>query len=117
MSPPTSGQQVERLEKGLRQIDTDWIEKIAKAFDVDPVALLAGQDPQFELTPQVASEVAEHLARVVLAGVEPPQEIVQDLAVILLELSETFVRHPQARRDPQVTRPVMHLLTKRRAQQ
>jgi transcriptional regulator with XRE-family HTH domain len=115
--PQTSGQQVERLEKGMRQLDTDWIEKIARAFSVDPAALVAGEDRQFELTPQVADEVAHHLARIALRGDEPDPAIVQVLSILLQELSETFVRHPQARRDPEVVRPVIGLLAKRHGRQ
>jgi transcriptional regulator with XRE-family HTH domain len=117
VSPPTSSQQIERLEKGQRQLDTGWIEKIAKALHVDPVQLVAGEEQLFEFSPQVADEIAEHLARVVLQGDEPTPGIVQDLSTILQEMSATFARHPQARRDPLMARPVVDLLTHRRARQ
>jgi transcriptional regulator with XRE-family HTH domain len=117
LNPPTSGQQIERLEKGLRQLDTDWIEKIAHALHVDPASLIAGHEGQFELTPQVADEVAGILAQITLQGGEPSPEIVRVLSIILQELSATFVRHPQARHDPQVVRPVIDLLAKRHVQQ
>jgi hypothetical protein len=35
----------------------------------------------------------------------------------LRELSATFARHPQARRDPQVARPVVDFLARQRARQ
>ena len=117
LNPPTSGQQIERLEKGIRQLDTDWIEKIARALGVDPAALVAGDQGMFEITPQVASEVAEIVAQIALQGAEPSPEIVQVLSLVLQELSATFAAHPQARHDPQVVRPVIGLLAKRHAQQ
>ena len=50
-------------------------------------------------------------------GDEPDQAIVRDLSIILQELSATFVRHPQARRDPEVARPVVDFLARQRARQ
>lgn len=116
LAPPTSGQQIERLEKGQRDIDAKWIERLARAFAVDPPSLLAGEEQFYDLTPQVADEVAEHLARLVLRGAEPDQAIVRDLSVVLQEMTATFSEHPQARSDPQVVRPVIDVLVRRRAQ-
>jgi transcriptional regulator with XRE-family HTH domain len=117
MRPPTSGQQVEKLEKGERRLTVDWIERVAKALQIDPAELIVGESQQFELTPQVADEVAETLARVVLQGGEPSPAIVRDLSLIMQELSATFARHPQAWRDPEVARPVVDFLARQRARQ
>lgn len=114
VQPITSGQQIERLEKNQRGLTVEWIERVSKALGVDPAELIAGENHQFTLTPQVADEVAEHLARVVLQGGEPDRVIVQDLSLILRELSATFSRHPEARRDPAVARPVVDFLTRQR---
>jgi transcriptional regulator with XRE-family HTH domain len=114
LQPITSGQQIERLEKNQRGLTVEWIERVSRALGVDPAELIAGEDHQFTLTPQVADEVAEHLARVVLQGDEPDPAIVQDLSLILRELSATFSRHPEARRDPAVARPVVDFLTRQR---
>jgi ribosome-binding protein aMBF1 (putative translation factor) len=62
LNPPTSGQQIERLEKGTRGLEPEWIEKIARALGVDPIHLIAGEET-FEFTPQVADEIAPLLAR------------------------------------------------------
>lgn len=117
LNPPTSGQQIERLEKGQRDLDTKWIEKIAKALGVDPAVLVAGEEQQYELTPQVATEVAEHLARLALRGEEPDPAIVQDLAIVIQELSATFAADPQSRHDPQLVRPVARALVRQRGRQ
>jgi hypothetical protein len=111
MRPPTSGQQIEKLEKGQRQLDTDWIERIAAAFGIDPAELVAGEH-RFELTEQVAGEVAEVLARFVLRGDEPDQETVQGLAILIQDLSATFADAPEARHDPQLARPVVRALAR-----
>lgn len=108
--PPTSGQQIERLEKGQRQLTVAWIERIARGFGVDPADLIAGE--AFELTPQVAELVARSLGRVVLRGDEPDPAIAGDLAVLLRELFELFARHETMRRDPEAVRPVIDLLTR-----
>lgn len=117
MSPPTSSQQIERLEKGERRLTVEWIERIARGLGVDPAELIAGQGEQFAMTPEVAEEIALELARIALQGGEPSPGIVSDLALVLQALSETFARHPVARRDPQVVRPVIDLLAHRFARQ
>jgi hypothetical protein len=89
LRPPTSGQQIEKLEKGQRG------------------------EQRFELTEQVASEVAEVLARFVLRGDEPDQETVQGLAILIQDLSATFADAPEARHDPQLARPVVRALARR----
>lgn len=113
LTPPTSGQQIEKLEKGERRLTVDWIERVAKALNVDAAELIASQGETFNLTPQVADEVARTLAEIALQGDEPNQEIVQVLSLVLQELSATFSRHPAARRDPEVARPVIDLLAHR----
>lgn len=108
--PPTSGQQIERLEKNQRNLTVDWIERIARGFGIDPADLLAGE--AFELTPQVAEIVAAHLGRVALRGDELDPAIAGDLAVLLQELFELFARHETMRRDPEAVRPVIDLLSR-----
>ena len=41
MKPPTSGQQIERIEKGQRKLSQDWIDKAAAAFGVSPEAIIS----------------------------------------------------------------------------
>lgn len=113
LTPPTSGQQIEKLEKGQRRLTVEWIEKLAKALKVDPAELIASQGETFSLTPQVANEVAATVGQIALRGATPDPEIVQVLALVLQEMSETFARHPAARRDLEVARPVIDLLTHR----
>jgi transcriptional regulator with XRE-family HTH domain len=117
LSPPTSAQQIERLEKGERRLTVEWIERLAKGLGVDPAELIAGQGEQFIMSPEVADEVALELARIALRGGEPAPAIVSDLSLVLQALSETFARHPTARRDPQVARPVIDLLAHKLALQ
>lgn len=115
--PRTSGQQIEKLEKGQRALTVDWIERIAVALDVDPAALVAGESGEFSLTPQVADEVARTLARVALKGAEPEHATVQVLSLMLTELFEMFARHPATRDDLQAARPAVDFLARQHGRQ
>lgn len=115
MTPQTSRQQIEKLEKGERPLTVDWIERIAVALDVDPAALVAGESGEFILTEQVASEVARSLARVALRGAEPDRATVQVLALMLSELLDMFARHPATRSDLQALRPAIDFLSRQHA--
>lgn len=110
--PATSGQQIEKLEKGLRGLDIDWVERIGRALGVDPAVLMVGNSAQYTLTEQVADEIALELARFVLRGDEPNPEIVRGLAILIQGLSETFSAHPQAYHDPAAARLVLDLLNR-----
>lgn len=110
LTPRTSGQQIEKLEKGQRQLTVDWIERIAIALGVDPAALVAGESGEFILTEQVAIEAAHMLVRVGLPGVQPSPANVQVLALMLGELVEMFARHPATRTDLQALRPAIGFL-------
>ena len=119
--PPTSYQQISRLEKGERTVDFEWVERIAPAFGLCPLELIVGERIQteapdhliFSLGEQVANEVARTLAQVALDGAEPDDGIVQVMSLMLQELTETFARHPQAFRDAAVARPVIDLAGRR----
>jgi transcriptional regulator with XRE-family HTH domain len=117
LTPRTSGQQIEKLEKGQRALTVDWIERIAVALEVDPAALVAGESGEFSLTPQVANEAARTLARVALRGAEPDAATVQVLALLLTELFEMFARHPATRNDPQAARPAIDFLARQHGRQ
>lgn len=112
LSPQTSRQQIEKLEKGERPLTVDWIERIAVALDVDPAALVAGESGEFSLTEPVAAEAARSLVRVALPGVQPSAANVQVLALMLGELVEMFARHPATRTDLQALRPVIDFLAR-----
>jgi transcriptional regulator with XRE-family HTH domain len=112
LKPPTSGQQIERLEKGLRDLSPNWIERISRAFGVDPIALVAENGQTFEFTPQAADEVANLLARFVLRGDEPDPEIAQGLSILIQEMSALFARHPQARHDALAARLAVDTLAR-----
>lgn len=114
--PATSGQQIERLEKCQRRLTISWIERLAGALGVDPAELIAEESGSYALDERVADEVAVHLARFVLRGAEPHPEIVQGLSILILGLSETFVQHPQARRDPLAARLAVDLLSRLHAE-
>lgn len=113
LNPPTSYQQVSRLEQG-RMLTIEWIERIAGALGVNPLDLIVpGQQLDFSLSGQVADEVARVLATVAREGEEPENGTVQAVSLLLQELSATFARHPQAYRDPAVARPVVDLAARR----
>jgi len=49
-SPPTTAQTIGRLETGMRQLSLTWMNRIAKALEVDPELLVKGdadQSPQY----------------------------------------------------------------------
>lgn len=113
--PATSPQQIERLEKNARRITVEWIERLADALEVDPLDLIlsGGAQPALVLSEPVADEAARTFARVA-TGEEPADSLVTDLSIMLRELCETFVRHPEAQRDPNMIRPVADLLARQR---
>ena len=110
--PRTSRQQIDRLEKGERPLTVAWIERIAAALDVDPAELVAGERGEFTLTSQAASVAARTVARIVLRGAEPDPGIVQVLAEVLIEMTETFAAHPATRSDPQAARIAFDFLAR-----
>jgi transcriptional regulator with XRE-family HTH domain len=116
VEPPTSYQQISRLEQG-RMLTIDWIEKIAKALGADPLELMGGTSESRPLaegmSEQVSAEVARVVAQVALQGKEPEPGTVEALTLILKELSATFARHPQAYQDPAIALPVVDLAARR----
>jgi transcriptional regulator with XRE-family HTH domain len=120
VEPTTRYQTIAKFEKAQRPLTPEWIERIAKALEVDPMELLAPDllHGQLEPTPiqlseQVANEVARTLALVVLEGDDPRNGTVQVIALMLQELIATFAEHPAAARDVQMARPVLTLASKR----
>jgi transcriptional regulator with XRE-family HTH domain len=113
INPPTSSQQIERLEKGQRRLTIEWIEKVANGLKVDPAELMASDGERYELTSQVAGEMAWEMARFVLGGGEPDPVTVEGLSILIQDLSATFADDPQARRDPHVARPVVRALVRK----
>lgn len=116
VEPASSYQQISRLEKGDRALTVQWVERIATALEIDPLSLMAPERdrPQrFTLDEQVANEVALTLAEVALQGERPDNGIVQEIALILRELTATFAAHPQAAADAQVARPLLDVLGRR----
>lgn len=110
IDPPTSYQQLSRLEKGNRSMAIEWVERIAHALGVQPIELIEpNAQRDFTLGEQVANEIARTLAEVVLDGEAPDDGTVQVVALMLQELSATFARHPQAFRDAEMARPVIDL--------
>lgn len=56
----TSGQQVERLEKGQRSLTQDWIDKAATALGVEPADIItAGSAPSSDHTPTRSAGAGE----------------------------------------------------------
>jgi transcriptional regulator with XRE-family HTH domain len=112
--PPTSYQQLARLEKGDRSLSVDWVERVGKALGVDPMELISGREqPGLDLNEQVARDIAETLALVAREGDPPSAGTVEALSLMLQELTGTFLRHPQSYRDAEVARPVIDLASRR----
>ena len=63
MNPKTSGQQIERLEKGQRKLSQEWIDRAAKALEVMPALIITpldeieGEDPLHSVQPEIGSTV------------------------------------------------------------
>lgn len=123
--PVTTGQQIERLEKGQRKLSLDWVEKIARALHVNPLQLimplqwceenLAG--PRLKaLDAQVAEQVALSIAKVVLRGKAPEAELLANLAALLQDLFATFAEHRATTVDPLASAPVIDILTRKYVQ-
>ena len=112
--PPTSYQQLSRLEKGDRSLSIDWIERIATALGMDPLQLIVGREVLApELNEQVANEIARTMALVAREGDPAEPGTIEALSLLLQELTATFLRHPQAYRDATVARPVIDLAGRR----
>ena len=109
-SPPTSGQQIERIEKGQRRLTIEWVERIAKALRVEP-EMLVGGGADFTLATPVANEAAEAILTVA-TGSRPDPVTIEIAALLLKALLETFVRHPEARSDPGAARPIVDFLSR-----
>jgi len=109
--PKTSGQQIERIEKGQRRLTIEWVERIAKALRVEPEMLVAGGGGEFSLAEPVAEEAASAILTVA-TGSRPDQATTLVTAALLKALLETFVRYPEARGDLGAARPVIDFLTR-----
>ena len=122
IEPSTSYQQLGRLETGDRPLTLDWIERIAKALEVEPIELLAPgsatpRGPQaIHLDEQVAVEAARSLAAAAL-GDEPDWGRVQAVSEVLRELLLTFSEYPEARADVRVARPAIAAVGRRFARE
>ena len=116
VKPATSYQQLSRLEQG-KMLSIDWIERLSVALGVDPMELLRGPSlaEGLDLSEQVANEIARTLALVAREGQPAEPGTVQALSLMLQELAVTFLKHPQAYRDPNVARPVLDLVERRHA--
>ena len=108
--PATNYQQIEKLERGERRLTIEWVERIAKALEVDPQLLVSGS-PEFSLASPVAELAGSTIVRVATGS--HPDETTTEIASLLLQaLLETFVRHPEARGDLAAARPVVDLLAR-----
>ncbi len=63
-TPPTTAQTIGRLETGMRNLSLVWMERIATALEVDPEALVRGeQSVQPQIVARLTDGGAEALAR------------------------------------------------------
>lgn len=118
IDPPTKYQTLGKLEKGARPITMEWVERIAKGLDVDPLVLLApellrAQPEAIAAEPLILSEqVADQAARTLAAaalGAEPSTDTVRLVSGLLRDLVALFSAHPEAASDLRVARPALDL--------
>jgi transcriptional regulator with XRE-family HTH domain len=118
-------QTIQKLETGASGISIEWVERIAKALDIDPVELISPETfralkeapptgPQvIHLDEQVASEAARSLATAATGDPEPSWGKTQAVALVLRELLVLFSSHPEAAQDVRVARPALTLAGQR----
>lgn len=109
--PKTSGQQIERIEKGQRRLTIAWIERIAKALRVEPEMLVGGDTHQFTLARPVAEEAAAAMIKAA-TGMLPDPVGTEIGSLYLTALLETFVRYPEARGALGAARPIVDFLSR-----
>ena len=63
MNPPTSGQQIERIEKGQRKLSQEWIDRAAAAFGVAPEKIITPLDGPTRAAP-VRDEIVNQIEMV-----------------------------------------------------
>ena len=62
-SPPTTAQTIGRLETGMRQLSLGWMNKIARALEVDPELLVKGDEaPELRYLARLTETGAEALS-------------------------------------------------------
>ena len=117
-------QTIQKLEKAENAISLEWVERIAKALEVDPNELLAPdllsrakeqpRAPQvIRLDEQVATEAASSLAAAALGHPDPDWGTVQAVSLVLKELLVLFSIHPEAATDVRLARPAITLAGQR----
>jgi transcriptional regulator with XRE-family HTH domain len=58
--PPTTAQTIGRLETGMRNLSTKWMERIGAALGVDPAVLVSSLVPEVALHLAASSTVRAH---------------------------------------------------------
>jgi transcriptional regulator with XRE-family HTH domain len=108
--PKSSYQHIRRLEKGGDALNLAWIERIAVALGIDPLALLVGDASASRaetiplLSEQAATEYARTLATVALKVPDPDAGTVELVALALQGLLRTISRNPEAATDASLAR-------------
>src|SRR3546814_2113707 len=59
--PPTTAQTIGRLETGMRSLSTRWMERIARALEIDPELLVrSDQSPRASVIASLHARSEEH---------------------------------------------------------
>jgi transcriptional regulator with XRE-family HTH domain len=81
-TPPTTAVTIGRLETGTRQLTVPWMDKLAKALDVEPRQLIAQEsDATIPVAAQLSTEGAEALSAPL--QLSPPAPLPNAIAVIV----------------------------------
>jgi transcriptional regulator with XRE-family HTH domain len=99
----TSGQQVERLEKGLRKLSQDWIDKAATALGVSPADIITPLDGVPHMAPR-----SDHLPTRTADAGDTVEVIALDLSLSMGPgtLIEEFVEEEPVRFDIALLRAI-----------
>ncbi len=84
-SPPTTAQTIGRLETGMRNLSIKWMDRIARALDVDPQILVRSDDtPNPKIVATLLADGPDALAKP--ADAVLPTEIAGDAPLIAITI-------------------------------
>lgn len=111
-SPPTTPQQIYKLEEQQVQFKPEWIERVAPAFGLAAWELVRGEpEPLVTLSESAARLAAAAIVKVLQGNTLSPEQM--DIGGLFVqELFGMFAESPATRDDPQALAPALRLLSR-----